>query len=103
MIPAFSLFGLGEVFVEAFNAIGDFFLWAIETSINGWFLILETAVAAALAILPSLPSEPEAPAFIEDINWFFPIGSVIAIGVTALGLFLTFLTVRFILGLLKLI
>lgn len=84
-----------ESIVEVIEFIPQYVILAIETVFN----LLSAAVGAiftAASTLIELPAIPAAPEFIEAINWFFPIGSIVAIMLPIVGGYIAFLAVRWI-------
>lgn len=81
---------------DLLSAIEDFALYVAagaEEVINGLFSVIESAVTAATAILPSLPAEPGLPAYVGAINWFFPVGVFVGILVTLVAAYVIWLGV----------
>ena len=87
---------LGDV-VEILTNIPAYILYAIETAWNLLVSGLEGAWEAALAVLPGLPALG-APPYLDELNWFFPLGAVLAVAVPLLAAYVTFLGVRWIFG-----
>lgn len=66
--------------------------------LNLLFAGVENAVNAVILLLPSLPEVIPPPEFVETINWFFPIGTVVSVATGLLISYGTFLAVRWILA-----
>lgn len=74
----------------------EYILYAVESLINLFMEGIEGLLLAAVAILPPLPEVISPPSFIEDINWFYPVGAVISIVLPLLTAYVIFLGVRWI-------
>lgn len=83
--------------VEGVLLIPQYILWAIESVWNLLMTAIEGIFLLATALIP-LPSEPSAPEFIHEINWFFPIGSLISIATPIVLAYVSFLAIRWILA-----
>ena len=83
---------LGNI-LEVFENIPAYILYAAETFINGIFTVIEAGVTAISAILPSIP-ELSPPPFLPEINWFFPIGSILGVITTMVAAFIVWLSIR---------
>lgn len=68
---------LGNI-IEFIKNIPQYILYAAETVINSFFAALEAAWIAVSSLI-ALPGVPGPPEFIHEINWFFPVGAVIAV------------------------
>ncbi len=90
------MIGLLSDLLGVFESIGDYILYAIESFINVFFEGIEGLLVAAVAILPKLPETITPPGYLEEINWFFPVGTVIAIATPLLSAYVIFLGVRWI-------
>lgn len=84
-----------ESIVEIFGFIPEYILDAAETLINLVIAAISAifVLATSLIELPPVPSPPE---FIEAINWFFPIGPVIAVMVPVVTGYTLFLLIRWV-------
>lgn len=89
------MLGLFKEIIEVLGNIPLYVLYAAETFINLLFSGAEVLFIATEELLGSLPT-PEAPEFIEEINWFFPIGLVLGIAAPILVGYITWLGVKFI-------
>lgn len=85
---------LEEIF-EAVTFIPDYILLAIEEVFNLLMEAVHSLFVFASTLIP-LPSTPEVPEFITAINWFFPIGAVIAILAPVVTGYIAFLAIRWI-------
>lgn len=81
--------------LEVFEFIPEYILYALESMLNLFFTAVEGVLNAALSLLPSLPSV-EPPAFLTDINWFFPLGAILSFGTPVLAAYVVFFSVRWI-------
>lgn len=85
---------LTDIF-EIFENIPAYILFALETLVNLFFSAIESVWSLATSLIP-LPSVPSAPSFISNLNWFFPIGSVVTIMAPILTAYISFLAIRWI-------
>jgi hypothetical protein len=81
--------------LEAIENFPTYVLAGVETLLNLFFEAIQVAVDAAVALLPSLP-EIGPPAFLESINWFFPIGALLPLFTSVMTGYVVFLGVRWI-------
>jgi hypothetical protein len=79
----------------------QYVLIALVDGINALVLAVGVALTALLSLLPSFPDAPEAPTMVKNINWVFPIGSVVTVLLTCLVLFTAFFVLRIALRWLK--
>ncbi len=88
------MLGLLENIVEIIGNVPAYILYAIETIINLVFSGIQAvfSVATSLIGLPAIP----VPSYIAEINWFFPIGSVVSIMTPIVSGYVSFLLVRYI-------
>lgn len=84
-----------ESIVEIFEFIPDYILTAAETLIN-IIIAAASAIFVAATTLIELPPVPDPPEFIEAINWFFPIGPVVAVMIPIVTGYTVFLLIRWI-------
>jgi hypothetical protein len=82
--------------VEVLLNIPEYFVWAMETVANGFFTAVEGLLLAAIAVLPGLPEVVAPPEYVTAINWFFPLGGVLAIATPLVTAYITFLGVRWV-------
>lgn len=88
------MIGLLEDLVDLIGNIPDYFLYAMETVANLFFSAV-SVLFTAISII-SLPSIPTVPEYISSINWFFPLGAVIAVMSPLVIGYTAFLLVRWI-------
>jgi hypothetical protein len=62
---------------------------------NEFVIVIQAAFDLATSLI-ELPSEPVPPEFIEEINWFLPIGAIIAILTPVVTGYILFLAIRWI-------
>lgn len=79
--------------LEIFENIPAYILFALETVANLFFEAIESLFSLATSLIP-LPSIPSVPSFISGINWFFPIGAVIAVMSPIVIAYISFLAIR---------
>lgn len=84
---------LGNI-IEVILNIPSYILFAIESIINVFFAGVQ-GLFGVVGII-ALPGEPAVPEFIEELNWFFPVGSVITIMSPIVVGYVAFLLVRWI-------
>jgi hypothetical protein len=84
--------GFLELIANTLAQVGALFVWGATEFCNGLFVAVEELFSAVS--LASLPEVPAPPSMIEGINWFFPIGSVIAIASSMATAYGSFLLVR---------
>lgn len=84
-----------ESIIEIIGYVPEYIVYAIETVFNLFSSAIGAIFAAATSLI-ELPGVPSPPDFIEAINWFFPVGAVIAIMVPIVTGYVTFLAVRWI-------
>lgn len=88
------MLGLLENIVEIIGNVPAYILYAIESIINLVFSGVQAVFSVATSLIP-LPAIP-VPSFIAEINWFFPIGSVVSIMTPIVSGYVLFLAVRYI-------
>lgn len=89
------MISLLENIVEIFLNIPAYIIYAVESIINLFFSAVEGVWIAATSLIP-LPEVPKPPEFISNINWFFPIGALIAVITPVLVGYIAFLAIRWI-------
>lgn len=80
---------------EVILNIPQYILYALETLFNIFTEAIAALFAIATTLIP-LPAEPSAPEYIENINWFFPIGPIITVATPVVIGFGSFLAIRWI-------
>lgn len=82
--------------VSGVELIGSYVLWALETFANAIFGVIAAAAAALFALLPSMSDAPLAGGgdWLGWLNWFFPVGDLLAILATVVALWVSFLIIR---------
>lgn len=93
---------LGEI-LAGIGLFGEEVLWGIMTAVNLLLAGFGLAVEGVFSVLPSMTNAPAlgAPAWLKWVNWFFPLGDLLAAFATALTLFTAFMLVRYLLRLLR--
>lgn len=83
-----------EGIIEIIANVPAYILYAIETVANLFFAAIQGifTFATALIELPEIPTIP----YLAEINWFFPIGSILGIFTLMVAGYITFLAVRWI-------
>jgi len=73
------MLGILDSVIEFLSYIPDYILYAIETAWNGWIDIIDVALEGANALLGGLPETISPPGYIEEINWYYPVGTLLGI------------------------
>lgn len=84
-----------ESIVEIIEFVPQYIVYAIETVWNLFSTAIGAVFTAATSLI-ELPATPGVPEWIQAINWFFPIGAVIAIMVPIVTGYIAFLAIRWI-------
>ncbi len=84
---------LGEI-IEVIANVPAYILYAIETIANLLFSGIQGVFEAATALI-ELPEIPTIP-YLAEINWFFPVGSILGILSLMIVGYGTFLGVRWV-------
>lgn len=87
---------IGELVAKAVEAMAGVVLFAILTSINGLFAIVQLILDGLAAITPSLPSVSAPPEWVAAINWFFPLVTLVGIATTLAVSYAAFLAVKWV-------
>lgn len=87
---------IGNLIKEAVEAMAGIVLFAILTSINGIFALIQLILDALTGVLPSLPAVSAPPELVTAINWFFPLVTLVGVAVTLSVSYVTFLAVKWI-------
>lgn len=80
--------------VEIFENIPQYILYALESLINLIFTAIEGWMLIFAALLPHLPEPVAPPSYLGEINWFFPVGTIIGIATPLLAAYVVFLGIR---------
>jgi hypothetical protein len=89
--------------LDGIELIGSYVLWALETCVNAVLAAIVGVYVAVVALLPSMSGAPSigSPTWLQWMNWFYPVGDLVA-GLTGLlGLWIAYLAVRYILRLVR--
>lgn len=97
--------GLFTAILDAVELIGSYVLFGFETGVNAVFAALGAAASAVLSVLPSMSDAPVlgSPSWLGWLNWFYPVGDLIAGLILAVTLWTAFLVIRWTLRLLRLV
>jgi hypothetical protein len=91
-----------ETLLGIILAIGG---WIIYSVVTVWNLImagLSAVVAAALLILPTMPTPAKIePELLEEINWFFPFGTIATALIAGAIMYGLWLIVRYVFRLVR--
>jgi hypothetical protein len=81
---------------EFLTHIPQYILLAVEELINTFFAGIQVLLELTVAVLPELPETISPPEYVEAINWFFPIGAVLAIVAPMIAAYVIWLSVKWI-------
>ena len=89
--------------VQAVEYIPLYALWALEMAFNGWSDAVTLVVAGLFALLPSMGDSAAigTPTWLHWLNWIYPVGPMLTALTAAVGMWVTFLVVRWGLKLLR--
>jgi hypothetical protein len=91
-----------KTIAEVILSIGDWIVYSIATIWNLFMAGLSAIVAAALLILPSMPTTAKIePELLEEINWFFPFGTIATALIAGLIMYGFWLVVRYVFRLVR--
>jgi hypothetical protein len=105
--------GLSEVFSALISAVetifgilenlGDLIAYGAITAWNALVTAIDAAIAFFFSLLPHFPTAPEItlPEALRWFNWMIPVGTILTIWSTMLGIFLTFMLLKIVLNWLK--
>lgn len=79
---------------EVIQNIPLYIIYAAEEVINGFFKLIELALEAAAALLGELPEVVTPPAFVSEINWYYPVGTLLAIVTPLITAYVIWLGIR---------
>jgi hypothetical protein len=85
-----------EGIIEVIKNVPDYILYAIETAVNGWFRIIEALLVVAGEALGELPEVTSVPEYVGEINWFYPVGTMLAIATPLLTGYVAWLGISYI-------
>ena len=90
------MFGLLEGVWHALAELPFLLVGLLVGVLNGLIAGVASLAQALLSVLPSFPSVPAAPSGIMGaVLWAFPLGTLAAVWMSFVGLWVTFLGVRF--------
>jgi hypothetical protein len=89
------MIGLLEDVVGIFENIPAYILYAVESAWNLIVSGIDSLWSLITSLIP-LPEVPGAPTFVANLNWFFPIGSIVSIMAPIVVGYISFLLVRYI-------
>lgn len=85
------MLGILSSVLEILENIPQYILYSAETLANGFFSLIELALEAASAVLGELPEIYTPPKYIGEINWFYPVGTMIGIAVPFISAYVLWL------------
>lgn len=76
--------------------LGAWMLWALESAVNGLVKAVGAFVGVVVALLPGMPAAPSwtGSDWVGYMNWFFPVGPMVAAAAGLLTLWTGFLVAR---------
>jgi hypothetical protein len=89
------MLGLLENIVEIFENIPGYILYAIETFVNGFFSLIQAAIELAQLILPELPEVYTPPKYLAEVNWYYPVGTLIGIATPLFTAYIAWLGISY--------
>jgi hypothetical protein len=89
------MIGLLEDLVEIITNIPAYILYAMETFANGFFALIQLALEVAVLVLPGLPEVYTPPKYIAEINWYYPVGTLIGIAAPLFTAYIAWLGVSY--------
>lgn len=89
------MIGLLENLLEIFENIPAYILYALEEFVNGLFGIIQLALEAAVLVLPELPEVYTPPKYVAEINWYYPVGTLIGIATPLFTAYIAWLGVSY--------
>jgi hypothetical protein len=87
---------LGGALEKIVESLAGIVVFGAYTVVNGVFAAFQLLLDAANAVLPSLPEVTGPPEYVQAINWFFPLVTVLGIATTLLSAYVAFLAVKWI-------
>src|SRR3954468_14510937 len=90
------MLGLLRLLADVVTSIPQMVLWSLETAINAVIVGFAAAAAAVLALLPALPTPPGPPSsgVLQWVAYIYPMGAMLAVVATFIGLWVAFLAVK---------
>lgn len=82
--------------VEIFENIPEYIEYAVESIINLFFLAVEGLLIATNTLLGNMPEVIEPPGYLSEINWYYPVGSLMGIFTPFITLYLVWLGISWI-------
>lgn len=82
--------------LEGVRAIGQLVLWALVTVVNLVVDAIGAFIAAVISLFPQLPAAPGPPdsGILQWVNYFLPLGGMLALFAVFLGCWVAFLGIR---------
>lgn len=90
------MLGLLDNIIEIVENIPDYILYALETCLNGYLELFQLALEAAYAVLGGLPEVITPPGYVGEINWYYPVGTLLAIATPFITLYIAWLGVSWV-------
>jgi hypothetical protein len=86
---------LGDI-VEIFENIPAYILYAIEQFVNAFFAAITVVLEVANETLGGLPEVSTPPAYVGEINWFYPVGTMLSVAAPLLTAYVAWLGISWI-------
>jgi len=80
---------------EFISNLPQYILYAAETLINLFFTAIQALWEVVAKLLP-MPAVPGPPEFIGNINWYYPLGTVLSIMAPIVVSFISWLAIKWI-------
>ena len=89
--------------LDGVEGFGTLVLWGGEQLVNAVLAAFAAAWTLAAALLPSMGDSPALgnPQWLGWLNWFFPVGELLALLTSAVGIWVSFLAIRYLLRLIR--
>lgn len=90
------MIALLEELLSVFEDVGTYILAGSVDAVNLFFSAIGLFVTGLFSLLPAMSDAPSigSPEWLGWANWFYPIGSIVAIFTTVLALYIAYLVVR---------
>lgn len=82
--------------VELIENFPTYILSGIESVINAFFSLIQVALEGANALLGGLPEVITPPKYISEINWYYPVGTLLSVATPFVTLYITWLGISWI-------
>jgi hypothetical protein len=90
------MLGILSDILEIFENIPLYIEYALETSLNGYLGLVQLALEGANAVLGGLPEVTTPPSYISEINWYYPVVTLLAIVTPLLTAYISWLGISWV-------